>query len=276
MQSPVTIVKKKQCSWADGQGIETDHSGYTFKLDDNLYVPLSDASRLEYNRGDGGELGTSDRRGKMQALHSSSALACNVFEYWRGRNSAVLEQALNLSTGALDIEFERKFPTGLPGNAPNLDVVLTCADGSIIAIESKFLEPYGSRHETGFKDKYFGAWGQSGYSKCQELAFRLQSREVVFRWLNAEQLLKHILGLTKSSLRWKLLYLWFEVPGPATDEHKSEVNKFANIMEADDIEFQSISYQVLFSAMLAHTDGADSDYLSYLGNRYFEEPIKLS
>jgi hypothetical protein len=270
MPSPVTIVKKKQNSWAAVQGIGIDQSDYAFRLEDNLFVPLSAASRLEIGRGDGGELGTFDKRGKMQALHSSSALASNVFEFWRGHNTSALVQALGLSGGEVNIEFERKFPTGLPGNAPNLDVVLTSTDCSITAIESKFLEPYSGHHAVGFKDKYFGLWGQSGYTHCQELVNNLQSGEMVYRWLHAEQLLKHILGLTKSGLRWNLLYLWYEAPGPAAKEHANEADEFAHIAQADGIAFRSLSYQNLFTAMKSSTEIQDSEYLSYLGNRYFD------
>lgn len=272
MSSTVAIVKKQQRSWAVSKGIACDHSGYTVKLDDNLHIPLSHISRDEFGGGDGGELGTLGKRGKMQALHSSSALACNVFEYWRGRNSSVLVQALRLSKDLTKIEFERKFKTGLPGNAPNLDIVITSNDGSITAIESKFLEPYSS-HQAGFKDKYFesdsGLWKQAGFPKCQELAARLRDKEKPFKWLHAEQLLKHILGLSKSGLQWKLSYLWYEVPSPASSEHAQEINDFALVLAADGISFQSISYQTLFTVMQSCANGAEKEYISYLERRYF-------
>lgn len=272
MSSPIIWVKKQQSTWAKTKGIECDQSSYTINPDDNLYIPLSDDSRKEFASGDGGELGTPDKRGKMQALHSSSALACNVFEYWRGRDCSVLANALNLSGDVTKMEFERKFKTGLPGNAPNLDIVLTSDDGSITAIESKFLEPY-SRNQKGFKEKYFesdtGLWKQAGFSNCQEFAECLQKGIASFRWLHAEQLLKHILGLKKSELKWKLLYLWYETPSTASSEHAQEINEFALVLAADGILFQSMSYQELFSGMRSYTDEADQDYLSYLESRYF-------
>ena len=209
----------------------------------------------------------------MQALHSSSALACNVFEYWRGRDKAALATSLGLQTSIEGIEFERKFPTGLPGNAPNLDVVLTQADGSIVAIESKFLEPYGGSHASGFKRKYFeadpGCWARFGYSHCQDLASHLEFGELAFRWLNAEQLLKHILGLAASGSSWELLYLWYEAPGPAASEHAAEADEFARVAVSDGIAFRAISYQSLFAAMRVVCGESESAYLAYLGNRYF-------
>jgi len=272
MPSPATIVKKQQRSWADNHKIEYDGSGYTLKLDDNLFKPLSAGSLSEFSDGDGGEMGTLDKRGKMQALHSSSALACNVFEFWRGRNASVLAQALELPKDIKDINFERKFKTGLPGNAPNLDVVLTSTDDSITAIESKFLEPYSS-HQTGFKEKYFepnpGRWDQAGFPNCQKLAHCLQSGDITFEWLHAEQLLKHILGLSKSKQSWKLLYLWYEVSGKAAYEHSSEVIKFSSYLKADGIPFLGMSYQSLFSSMQSCAGEPEREYLSYLGGRYF-------
>jgi hypothetical protein len=34
------------------------------------------------------------------------------------------------------IGFAAQYPTGLPGNPPNLDVVLECRDADVVAIES--------------------------------------------------------------------------------------------------------------------------------------------
>ena len=274
MSSTVGVVRRQQRDWAIARGIAVDSDGYTLTLDDNLFVPLSEATLTEFARGDGDELGLGGSRGKMRALHSSSALACNVFEYWRGRDGSPLAAALDLPSEIVGVEFEGKFPTGLPGNPPNLDVVLPLADGSRCAIESKFLEAYGARRATGFKPKYFpsgrGLWASLGYLHSQELASRLQSGAVAFRWLHAEQLLKHILGLAASGRRWELVYLWYEAPGAAGSEHASEADEFAVVTAADGIAFRSTSYQALFSALRRRAE-ADEEYLRYLGERYFGE-----
>lgn len=273
MPSPATVVRNQQRAWAVGRGVAIDSSGYTIELDDNLFLPLSAGARSELGGGDGGELGSPGERGKMQALHSSSALACNVFAYWRGRDASVLAAALGLPAGIVGIQFECKFPTGLPGNPPNLDLVLALADASIVAIESKFLEPYGGPHARGFKPKYFesdsGSWARFGYSNCQGLASRLNAGAVAFRWLHAEQLLKHILGLAASGLSWELLYLWYEAPGLVASEHAAEADEFARVATADGIAFRSMSYQSLFVAMWPLAREPESAYLAYLDGRYF-------
>jgi hypothetical protein len=271
MASPAVVVREQQREWALGRGIALDASDYTLDLADNLFVQLSAAARDEFAGGDGDELGRPGERGKMQALHSSSALACNVFEYWRDRDASALAASLG-STAPLQIGFERKYPTGLRGNAPNLDVVLRPASGRVVAIECKFLEPYAA-HGPGFKEKYFeaspGLWEDAGYPRCQALAQALYSGECTFRWLYAEQLLKHILGLARWGDAWRLLYLWYQVPGPAGPEHAAEADQFARVVTEDGIDFAVLSYQTLFKELRERARYDDRAYVDYLGERYF-------
>ena len=273
MTSAANVVREQQREWARRRGIRFDSAGYTFDLADNLFAPLSAATEQEFRSGDGDELGREGERGKMQALHSSSALACNVFDHWRGRDTSTLARALGLSTSAVDVAFEQKYPTGLVGHAPNLDVVLRPSTGPVTAIESKFLEPYGT-HGSGFRPKYFesrdGLWTREGYRGCQALAEALDSGDTVFTWLHAEQLLKHILGLVHSARGpWKLVYLWYEVPGPETDEHAAEAAEFAGVMRADGIDFESLSYQTVFANLRDRVGDDARKYVDYLGDRYF-------
>jgi len=79
-------IKEQQRRWADARNIQRDGDSVV-TLEFNLYQPLTPLTRAEYERGDGDELGRDERRGKMFALRSSSALVCNVFDYWRGRTS---------------------------------------------------------------------------------------------------------------------------------------------------------------------------------------------
>ncbi len=273
MPSPAITVRGQQQDWAQQRSISIDSAGYTRSLDDNLFVPLSPETLAEFADGDGSELGKLGERGKMQALHSSSAFACNVFEYWRGRDAWPLAQALSVDEGIASIGFERKFPTGLQGNAPNLDVILVAPSGRVTTIECKFLEPYGS-HDARFKSKYFetepGLWQAAGFPDCQALAQRLYSGEFQYRWLNAEQLLKHILGLHKGPHKqWALLYLWYEIPGAAGGEHAAEAESFASVASGDGIDFRATSYQSVFRALEASASQSDHEYLAYLGERYF-------
>ena len=141
------------------------------------------------------------------------------------------------------------------------------------AIECKVLEPYGSHH-TRFKPKYFesepGIWRTAGFPSCQTLAEKLYSGELKYRWLNAEQLLKHILGLQRGPHeQWALQYLWYEVPGVVSDEHASEAEAFASVAVGDGIDFCVLSYQSVYRALETYVSESDRDYLAYLGDRYF-------
>lgn len=273
-------VATQQKLWATAAGFEFDAAGYTLALDDNLVVPLSEDTRAEFAVGDGGELGGDGTRGKMQALHSSSALACNVFEHWRHRDRAPLAEALATGKGISSVRFEQKFATGLRGNKPNLDVVLGLSDDSIVAIESKFLEPYGSPHASGFKPKYFedpaGEWSRRGLSACQAVAEAIQQGDISFRWLNAEQLLKHALGLANSGGHLALWYAWFDPGSPEGREHAGEADTFAELVREDGIGFRSITYQHLFERLRETCGSEHEEYMRYLGGRYFSVPASGS
>jgi hypothetical protein len=271
MPSPVAVVRAQQQAWAKAQDIPTDAAGYTLRLDDNLFVALSDKSVGDFKSGDGAELGDGLTPGKMQALRSSSALACNVFEYWRQRDPAPLANALALTRSISTIRFEQKFPTGLRGNAPNLDVVLGLESGHI-AIESKFLEPY-EKHTAGFRSTYFDGdrtyWEERGLKHCQELAHRIQDGRQNFKWLDAEQLLKHALGLAKCGGEWSLWYLWYEVDDVPGTEHAAEAEEFGTLANMDGIGFRSMTYQDLFARLYKFGARDHRRYLDYLADRYF-------
>lgn len=80
------IIRDQQQVWARQRGIKFDQDGYTLFLDDNLLLPLIPEVKKEFQSGKGDELGSGERRGKMQALHSSAALMVNIFQYRANRN----------------------------------------------------------------------------------------------------------------------------------------------------------------------------------------------
>lgn len=276
MPSLALPIREQQRAWARRKGIQTDRSDYTLTLRENLYQPLSPCAEAEFRAGDGAELGKPGERGKMQALHSSSALACNVFDYWRGRDTSALAQALDVPAPVCSLNFERKYPTGLRGKAPNLDVVLQPAAGPVLAIESKFLEPYaGQSAKSGFKAKYFesepGLWHGLGYPACQKLARSLYEGDHANNWLHGEQLLKHIVGLSRTGQDWVLLYLWYEVTGETILEHSQDIDKFARCATEDGLAFRSMSYQELFRRLNKAIEPRDAGYIQYLKERYFAD-----
>jgi hypothetical protein len=100
MTQSADTVREQQRDWALRRGVKFDVSGYTLDLSDNLFAPLSSVAREEFEAADGGELGRLGERGKMQALHSSSALSCNMFAHWCSGDASPLAKALGI-TGPL-------------------------------------------------------------------------------------------------------------------------------------------------------------------------------
>jgi len=143
--TPLNTIRARQRAWAERNGRALDKDGYCTCADDNIFERLSDAARKDFDRADGGELGRRGKRGKIRAVHSSSALACNWFDYWRHRDLRPLSKAFGMPVPFSKLALEQNFSTGLRGKGPNLDVLLTADDGSLFAIESKFAESYPSR-----------------------------------------------------------------------------------------------------------------------------------
>lgn len=251
-----------------------DSRGYLRGVEANFRQPLADPARAAFEAGGGAELrAQGSRPPKMQALHSSAALAVNVFDHWADRDAAPLQQSLRLDSKILSLAFEAKFDTGLPGSPPNLDVALELDSGSVVGIESKFTEWLMPKraHRQAFKDKYFEGgktlWADRGLTRCQALAGDMLAGRSAFRYLDAAQLLKHALGLaTQRAGRCQLAYLYMDIPCPASEAHREEIDRFAERIDAA-LAFSAESYQALVRRMSAIL-GVDPEYLRYLRLRY--------
>lgn len=157
------IIKEKQQLWAkrNKKNMRTDHKYYTDSIDSNIYNGLSSKTKEAFDKADGGEL-----KGNpipMTALHSSSALCVNVFQYFENFSTKP-DLALEILKACKLIddkkykgkittfEFECKRFSIKNDNkiisTPNIDVIIeTISDSGkkqIFAIESKFTEPYGT------------------------------------------------------------------------------------------------------------------------------------
>jgi hypothetical protein len=275
MQSKAALLKR-QIDWAVATGREPDSNGYLVDVDRNLYRPLSDSAQRAFVLGSGSETRpTRGRRAKMAALHSSSALAVNVFDYWTAQPLNLLARALGLSKLPTCFEFEAQFPTGLEGTPPNLDLAFHSADGSVVGVESKFSEwltPKSPRREQ-FKPKYFPErrflWEEVGLGRAQSLASAMGQGNRHFRHLDAAQLLKHMLGLATSHKgNSALVYLFYEWPGRESALHQDEIAAFAEAIGSD-MPFHTLTYQGLFAQMRSSLGAAHAAYAEYLEQRYF-------
>ena len=251
-------------------------NGYLTHVDHNLYLPLGQLARAEIGHGSGKEFGTEERPGKLAAPWSSSALAVNVFEYWRDRDRAPLVSALGCDD-IVNLNLEQRLGTGFSNRAPaNLDVVLTTRTHDI-GIESKFCEPYGAASHGDFRPSYLRRGPDKRWlnlSRLRDLAHAIAERTVTFSRLDAPQLIKHALALQRRSNATKrpfqLMLLWYCPPGDhaATRQLHDEISILAGAMRADSVVFRAETYQAFFQKLRQSAAG-HADYIDYLAARYF-------
>lgn len=269
------VLREGQRRWAQARGIKASQAGYVDEAKDNLFDQMHPETAREFGRGSGGELRRSNRGRppKFLALHSSSALACNVFDYWRARDLSSLQAALELSEPITKLAFEAQFSTGLRGEPPNLDVALTHPSGRITALECKFTEPFSSRRKSpAFKPKYFPdgvpVWQQYGLSRLAVLADRMQRGKASYSYLDAAQLMKHALGLqVQTHGQFMLVYIYMGGTTEGDVRHAEEIADFEGNVGAD-IAFTSITYDTLVSRMASLVGTEHKRYFDYLVARY--------
>lgn len=281
----IDYIISKQINWATNSGISLTGSkrsqgrkAYTEKLKDNLFEPLDSDSYNSFKDADGNELLV--RNGslpKMQALHSSSALAVNIFHYWRSRNEAAIASACGLCREGnklkTSITFEdRKCKVSDSfTRPPNIDVVIRTND-KIFGIESKFSEAYGGRKHSGIAEKYLNEkhiW--EDIHNLEKLANSISPDDNTFELLHVAQLIKHILGLkqsTKGKSHFRLLYLYYDVMGSDSHQHLEEIKRFKEVTDADEIRFSYMSYQELIIKLANKHRANHPDYISYITSRY--------
>ena len=274
--SSKTKLLEQQRQWATSVGADIDTRGYLSSVAENLYQPLSSRAFRDFSQGSGSELADTVRRpAKMKALHSSAALAVNVFDYWTDRNMDPIFAALEIDPSAESIAFEAQFPTGHEGKPPNLDLGIRYRNGLVIGVESKiseWLTPKAPGKEQ-FKSKYFPEstelWSSRGLAACQALAREMHEGTARFRYLDAPQLLKHALGLaTQHPGNFELYYVYFDWPGPESSAHRSEVERFENSVRQD-FRFHVSTYQDVFTRLVSAAGTQHASYIRYLHERYF-------
>lgn len=251
--------------------------GRVERLCDNL---VERAERVDFERdlleGDGGELAEDPRwkAPKFHAPHSSSALAVNCFAPFKRR----IHDLPNLTgeNKAFDsLRFEAKCPTGVGPRDPNLDVLL-CNSSDVLGIESKLKEHCKSRSPSIQKEdlaraeKYLAPDGICDW-RCGENYFkemkRLVKEKKTYKRLDAMQLIKHAFGLARlgeeTGKSVKLLYVYWEPDNGGQlkifEQHKEEVEAFADKIKDSTPAFEHISYPCLWNKW---KNNADADWVS--------------
>ncbi len=278
------FIKAKQKAWATinnitltGSKIDRGEKCYTKEVIGNFFKQISADTYREIKSGDGNELGDGVYPGKIQALHSSSALTLNAFDYWRNFDDksdigkALLIPSININ----DISFEKKYSILKDSNIPpNIDVVFEYRNGDCCAIECKFTEPFNKRkEEQGLKGKYFSefdSWSQVPF--IHRLAQSISPEDNIYKYLQPAQLIKHIIGLLKNygnaKDRFRLIYLYYDAFREEGYCHEREIKDFKLIAQKDGIRLQSITWQEVILNLLKNSGKNHRFYTRYLFSRY--------
>jgi len=312
-------IQRKQVAWAIRNGYTPVGStfqnegkkNYLENQDNNLFRPLTNETRTQFMNADGGETKDYLKNGKhyrpkINALHSSSAIVVNTFQYWHNKDVYPILYACKLCSkrpsgvdimyenigsnypkifstsrnpSANEIKFEeKKFEISsdryLFPRTPNIDVVIENFQTQTYAIESKFTEPYTYKYKKEedkrisqrYIDKIDFAIWK-GLDSLRQLAIEI-SKENNNNYLDSAQLIKHILGLKKAKKNFRLLYLWYDVIGLDGTEHRKEIEQFAKKAKEDNIKFSHITYQEVIMKLAQEFYGGNEEYCNYLTERY--------
>lgn len=274
----------KQIQWAINQEIDLigskgnrGRATYTRNLDENLFAPLLPDTKKAILAADGGEL--DGNPSKMQAVHSSSAIGVNIFQYWQSINSAeIIASACGFcrktNRVSKDIAFEVKYPIDDRfSKSPNIDVVIsnnTAAQYAVFAIECKFTEAYGNYGHLGLNRKYLDLDVWKEITHLHKLAISISPEDNQFQYLHVAQLIKHILGLTRAfgKSKYRLLYLWYDALGNEGARHRAEISEFLEVAKSDGITIHGTSYQELIVRLADNYRPTHKKYIEYITRRY--------
>jgi hypothetical protein len=267
------LVMSRQLSWAAQRGLSPDGKSYLQSVGENLFAPLSSETEAEFRTSAGNEL--TDRPGeaaKMRAVHSSSGLVCNLFDYWRTTDREAIARALDIPSPIEDVRFEAQLATGLRGTPPTLDLLVVASATQAWGVESKFTEPFQTyAKRVPFAESYFedelGLWSRLGLPRCQRLAEDISRGQTRFSYLDAPQLLKHALGLRRAYAEGQLLYLFYDVNASEVRLLAEEIQTFARSVD-EALGFRAVKHQEVFARLSAEA-AASASYLDYLRTRYF-------
>jgi hypothetical protein len=269
--------RDSQILWAKMKGLDPQR-GYFADLNANLWRPLSPNAHRAFARGSGSEI--APREGsppKMCALHSSAALAVNVFDFWQGRSLTPLLRSFQVDGAADSFEFEAQLRTGARGIPPNLDVLFHLSTSGLLGVESKFTEWMTPKNDMGgslapYVDTDSSFWSRADLPACDRLARDLVNAEHPrFRFLDVPQLLKHALGLRRAAQEraWHLRYLYLDYPCSARDAHEREIADFSSAV-GHELNFHAQSYQSFLASIDLPGDPEFVRYREYLRDRYLK------
>ena len=251
---------------------------YTLSIGENLFGgKLHKLVADDFKDGAGGEL-----KGKIptiSALHSSAALAVNLFQYWVIQNDfESLARILNVPTRDITSgKFEDKFPVCIDPESqgfqkpPHLDFALRYKRRACVGVECKLFEPHGRLDHTPLRKPYLAlkeAW--EDIPACRALAKKMADGQAGYHRLGVSQLLKHILGMKfyAPTKKVRLIYLYLDAIGDEAAEHRDEIRRFEEAIATDPIRFVPLTVQDFIHRAGRSMRQKHGNYVDYLSERY--------
>ncbi len=216
-----------------------------------------------YARAPGNEIAS----GKILSAESSSALVANTFGYFLRRPQVLPPLPgcgdLGWPVVALTLEMLVRFPWS-GGRHPCLDAVAE-TKASVIGIESKRYEPFRSHSSADLSDAYWRPLWGAKMGRYEQVRDDLKNGKLLFRHLDAAQLIKHAFGLRTSVQPGKayagkrpvLFYLFAEpsawpdgppIPAASLQCHLDEIGEFAARTAGGEVDFRYCSYSELLQS----------------------------
>lgn len=258
-------------------GVELDADGRAAHVREVVVETIDEAAlgqaAADLREGSGGELtATQLHRPKFHSAFSSCALAVNVFGPWRLDPS---DLPLDGRSDYTSLCFEAQRPIFRSrATPPNLDVLLKTED-QVVAIESKATEYLAGNERASFTGRYQEAveeLADESWKRVYELLLR-EPEHYVF--LNADQLVKHYLGLKRAQQKdprpITLTYAYWE-PADADAHatfarHRAEIDDLSERVGDRTLRFHAISYRDLWRDWEA-TSPRPAEHVQRLRERY--------
>jgi len=256
-----------------------DDSGRTKRFEDNLVEALTvdqiEELREQLAAGSGSELkfGIDGSRPDAHAANSSAALAFNSFGLWLGREQDLVICGLSGFTERLRVE--AKLPIFRGGTPPNLDCLLAGPE-IVVGVESKLTEPMSPHGHPNWSQAYDRETCRALLSDgWLEVFDEARCGDLDSRYLDADQLIKHALGLSKNhpGTEKHLVYVYWEPEDASllacSGIHRDEVKRLLERVGDSEPRLHAVSYRELWDEWLRESDDAlVPSHVAQLRQRY--------
>jgi restriction endonuclease-like protein len=279
--SSVSVKRRAETALCDrlrSFGVEVDASCRAEHLRQVVVDTVDDASLgqslTDLREGSGGELtATLGHRPKFHSAYSSCALAVNAFGPWRLDTKSL---AVDGDVGFTSLRFEAQRPIfGSRATPPNLDVLIE-SDDQVVAIESKLTEYLVGNEHASFADRYDEVVQELADPSWRDLYALLKAEPGHYAFVNADQLLKHYLGLKRGQRNdprpITLIYLYWEPADAerhdAFAQHRREAEDLERRVDDQGLVFRPFSYGHLWQEWQRATVPRMEEHVARLRDRY--------